>query len=423
MGGGEAGAREAKSAKEKRSKSKREGVKGGGSGVSDKEQRRERERDAAASDVHEDSEDSEDSDAAHEDADTGAHQRRRVGGGVWLAGAFSRRRDPSDASNGSLDVLAKSAARLERCASRDPDPAVRAAARAALDSVLESRACSAYAAARYGLGGVVGAHVAQWAALNPDRPYPPEAEALRDSKRRALVSVVRGRVAETRVTSRTQDERVGDVDAEAARILDQRAKAATDFALARRGFHRGASSRSEGLGSDDGEEKKFFFGEEKEGVFGQGRARGARRRGEPREGRAEGRGAARERRAALRDGGSRGRPRGGGGARGARRGGAADAEATRTEAGETRARRVVGPPRRRRRRRGLPRGWRPRRTPPSRSSRRRERSRSRPGPRARRWRRSRPLRDAVAAQHVKHEAEPRENRQRVARGGGKNRSP
>ena len=36
-------------------------------------------------------------DAAHEDADTGAHQRRRVGGGVWLAGAFSRRRDPSDA--------------------------------------------------------------------------------------------------------------------------------------------------------------------------------------------------------------------------------------------------------------------------------------------------------------------------------------
>ena len=336
-----------KSAKEKRSKkSKREGVKGGGSGVSDKEQRRERERDAAASDAHEDSEDSEDSDAAHEDAATGAHQRRRVGGGVWLAGAFSRRRDPSDASNGSLDVLAKSAARLERCASRDPDPAVRAAARAALDSVLESRACAAYAAARYGLGGVVGAHVAQWAALNPDRPYPPEAEALRDSKRRALVSVVRGRVAEARVTSRTQDERVGDVDAEAARIVDQRAKAATDFALARRGFHRGASSRSEGLGSDDGEEKKFFFGEEEEGVFGQGRVAGAHDVAANRE-RVERRVEARlaMRRAALRDAGLREDDPAAEEALAALvAAGRLDAEATRTEAGETRARRVVGPP-------------------------------------------------------------------------------
>ena len=306
-----------------------------------------------------------------------------------------------------------------------PGPRGRAAARAALDSVLESRACSAYAAARYGLGGVVGAHVAQWAALNPDRPYPPEAEALRDSKRRALVSVVRGRVAETRVTSRTQDERVGDVDAEAARILDQRAKAATDFALARRGFHRGASSRSEGLGSDDGEEKKFFFGEEKEGVFGQGRVAGAHDVAANRE-RVERRVEARlaMRRAALRDAGLREDDPAAEEALAALvAAGRLDAEATRTEAGETRARRVVGPP---------PSAAPPPRssawlapaaTPPSRSSRRRERSRSRPGPRARRWRRSghAPRRGRGAARQAR-DAEPRgESPTRGARR-GKNRS-
>jgi len=87
-------------------------------------------------------------------------------------------------------------------------------------------------------GGVLGAHVAAWAALTADAPLPGVVDAAARLKFEALVRPTRRRIAEARRLSRQEVDAAaaGDVDVEAARRLESEARAATEAAAAAYGL-------------------------------------------------------------------------------------------------------------------------------------------------------------------------------------------
>jgi hypothetical protein len=87
-------------------------------------------------------------------------------------------------------------------------------------------------------GGVLGAHVAAWAALTADAPLPGVVDAAARLKFEALVRPMRRRIAEARRLSRQEVDAAaaGDVDVEAARRLESEARAATEAAAAAYGL-------------------------------------------------------------------------------------------------------------------------------------------------------------------------------------------
>jgi hypothetical protein len=127
---------------------------------------------------------------------------------------------------------------LDRAAREDTHPGARDALFAARDAVAAARARALSAARRVATGGVLGAHVAAWAALTADAPLPGVVDAAARLKFEALVRPTRRRIAEARRLSRQEVDAAaaGDVDVEAARRLESEARAATEAAAAAYGL-------------------------------------------------------------------------------------------------------------------------------------------------------------------------------------------
>jgi hypothetical protein len=116
-------------------------------------------------------------DESDEEHDSFLDMNERIGGGVKLAGRVLK-------SMGKTQTFdsAWCATTLSRAAEQDGDPVVKEMAVTARDAVLESKACARFAADRFRYGGIVGGHVAVWAALNPDRALPPMVDEIIASK-------------------------------------------------------------------------------------------------------------------------------------------------------------------------------------------------------------------------------------------------
>ena len=127
---------------------------------------------------------------------------------------------------------------LDRAAHKDTHPGARDALFAAREAVAAARARALSAARRVATGGVLGAHVAAWAALTADAPLPGVVDAAARLKFEALVHPTRRRIAEARRLSRQEADAAaaGDVDVEAARRLESEARAATEAAAAAYGL-------------------------------------------------------------------------------------------------------------------------------------------------------------------------------------------
>jgi hypothetical protein len=92
----------------------------------------------------------------------------------------------------------------------------------AKDAILESKACAKFACERYRYGGVVGAHVAVYAALNPDQETPTMVDEIHAVKTEHIVRLVKKDVKERRAVMRIDgDTRLPDIDEEANARLAQ----------------------------------------------------------------------------------------------------------------------------------------------------------------------------------------------------------
>ena len=141
---------------------------------------------------------------------------------------------------------------LDRVGHQDTHPGARDALFAACEAVTAARARARAAARRAATGGVLGAHVAAWAALTADASLPGVADDAVRLKFEALVRPTRRRVAEARRLSRQEADSAaaGDVDVEAARVLASEARAATEEPV--RGERFRGTRRTRRDGGDDG---------------------------------------------------------------------------------------------------------------------------------------------------------------------------
>ena len=150
---------------------------------------------------------------------------------------------------------------LDRVGHQDTHPGARDALFAACEAVTAARARARAAARRAATGGVLGAHVAAWAALTADASLPGVADDAVRLKFEALVRPTRRRVAEARRLSRQEADSAaaGDVDVEAARVLASEARAATEEALAAYGLLDAPNGFAERGGRDATEETTEAF--------------------------------------------------------------------------------------------------------------------------------------------------------------------
>ena len=99
-------------------------------------------------------------------------------------------------------------------------PALERSRVAARDAILESKACAKFACERYKYGGVVGAHVAVWAALNPDQETPKMVDEIHAAKTEAILRRVKREIKDRRAIMRIEgDAKLPDIDEEAAARL------------------------------------------------------------------------------------------------------------------------------------------------------------------------------------------------------------
>ena len=109
---------------------------------------------------------------------------------------------------------------LARSAARDDSQHSKEAAVAARDAILESKACAKFACERYQYGGVVGAHVAVWAALNPDQETPKMVDEIHAAKTENILRRVKREIKDRRAIMRIEgDAKLPDIDEEAAARL------------------------------------------------------------------------------------------------------------------------------------------------------------------------------------------------------------
>ena len=111
-----------------------------------------------------------------------------------------------------------------------------------------------FAADRFRYGGIVGGHVAVWAALHPDRPLPHMVDDIVSSKANGMAAIMRRRIAAERAVTRNDAEAVRDVDVEAAEGLVYAAAAATT--AAKEEYLRGGGNRLAGAQEAAAEEDR-----------------------------------------------------------------------------------------------------------------------------------------------------------------------
>ena len=157
--------------------------------------------------------DDEDDDASHEVSALDAVEN--LDGGVRLASRVVKSSSKSRPFDSSWVCTA-----LARSAARDDSQHSKEAAVAARDAILESKACAKFACERYKYGGVVGAHVAVWAALNPDQETPKMVDEIHAAKTEAILRRVKREIKDRRAIMRIEgDAKLPDIDEEAAARL------------------------------------------------------------------------------------------------------------------------------------------------------------------------------------------------------------
>ena len=119
--------------------------------------------------------------------------RERVAGGVRLAD-----RVVTTMSDGRAFDSAWCALLLRRAARREGDASIRETFTACRDAIEAAKGSARFAAERYRLGGLVGAHVATWAALHPTSPIPPAVDFLAERKFEAATRRRRRRITDAR---------------------------------------------------------------------------------------------------------------------------------------------------------------------------------------------------------------------------------
>ena len=153
--------------------------------------------------------------------------RERVAGGVRLAD-----RVVTNMSDGRAFDSAWCALLLRRAARREGDASIRETFTACRDAIEAAKASARFAAERYRLGGLVGAHVATWAALHPTSPIPPVVDFLAERKFEAATRRRRRRITDAR-SRITEDDgyTLAHAEAEAAASVAAEACDATRDAL------------------------------------------------------------------------------------------------------------------------------------------------------------------------------------------------
>jgi hypothetical protein len=170
---------------------------------------------ASTLDDDERSDDDDDDDAAHEVSAFDAMDR--LDGGVRLAARVVK----SSSSARPFDST-WICTTLSRSAAKDDSQHSKETATMAKDAILESKACAKFACERYRYGGVVGAHVAVYAALNPDQETPTMVDEIHAVKTEHIVRLVKKDVKERRAVMRIDgDTRLPDIDEEANARLAQ----------------------------------------------------------------------------------------------------------------------------------------------------------------------------------------------------------
>ena len=153
--------------------------------------------------------DDDDDDAAHEVSAVDAMDR--LDGGVRLAARVVKSTSSARPFDSTWICTT-----LSRSAAKDDSQHSKETATMAKDAILESKACAKFACERYRYGGVVGAHVAVYAALNPDQETPKMVDEIHAVKTEHIVRLVKKDVKERRAVMRIDsDTRLPDIDEEA----------------------------------------------------------------------------------------------------------------------------------------------------------------------------------------------------------------
>ena len=171
----------------------------------------------------EDEEEEEEEEGSDDDDDDASHEVsafdavENLDGGVRLASRVVKSSSKSRPFDSSWVCTA-----LARSAARDDSQHSKEAAVAARDAILESKACAKFACERYRYGGVVGAHVAVWAALNPDQETPKMVDEIHAAKTENILRRVKREIKDRRAIMRIDgDAKLPDIDDEAAaRLID-----------------------------------------------------------------------------------------------------------------------------------------------------------------------------------------------------------